>query len=225
MFIYASKTVHIMCMTTGPGSRWQLGFGVLERRGSVGVPTQQINKQFCSSRSCNAARSDLVEGLLPCRRQLHSWFLGQGVSEGSVVQAVCLCEGKYLQAQRRPASWNRRGKFKIQEHCRYLWYRHVARLLGWCERKQFPTLVTEILRTHIYPIACENDEKTCTCVIEAKQGSVPPICGGHCCNRQCNHGDGAVRDAIEAEAASEVGAKEGGCQNNCHSGYADTNAP
>ena len=192
---------------------------------SVGVLTQQINKQLCSSRSCNAARSDMVEGLLLCRRILHSWFLGQGVSEGSAAQAIRLCEGKYLQAQRRPTSWNRRGKFGVWEHCRYLWYKHAARLLRWCERKQFPTLVTEILRTHIYPTAGENDEETCACAIEAKQGSIPPICGGHCCNRQCNHGDRAVRDTIEAKAASEVSAKEGGCHNSCHSGDADTNAP
>ena len=167
----------------------------------------------------------MVEGPLPCRRKLHSWFLGQGVLEGSATQAIRLCESKYLQAQQHPASWNRRGKFGVQEHCRYLWYRHAARLLGWCERKQFPTLVTEILRAHIYPTVGGNDEETCPCTIEAKQGFVPPICGGHCYNRECNHRDGAVRDAVKAKAASEVGVKEGGCRNNPHSGYADTNAP
>ena len=41
----------------------------------------------------------------------------------------------------------------------YLWYRHVARLLGWCERKQFPTLDPEILRIHIYPTAGEMMKK------------------------------------------------------------------
>jgi hypothetical protein len=33
------------------------------------------------------------------------------------------------------------------------------------------------------------------------------------------------RRRAEAEAASEIGAKEGGCHNNCHSGDANTNAP
>ena len=73
--------------------------------------------QLCSSRRCNAARSEMVEGLLLCRRKLHSWFRGQGVSEGSAPHAIRLCEGKYLQAQRRPASWNWRAKFKVREHC------------------------------------------------------------------------------------------------------------
>jgi hypothetical protein len=133
---------------------------------SVGVRTQQINRQLCSTRSCNASRSDIVEGLLSCRTKLHFWFLEQGVSEGRAAQAIRLCEGKYLQAQPRPASWNQRGKFGIREHCRYLWYRHAVRLLGWYERKQFPASTTEILCSHIYSTAGEDDEETCAYAIE-----------------------------------------------------------
>jgi len=55
---------------------------------------------------------------------------------------------------------NRKGTFGIQERCRYLWYRHAARILGWCERRRFPDNVTGILRGHVFPQQVGGDEET-----------------------------------------------------------------
>ena len=99
-----------------------------------------------------------------------------------------------------------------------------CKVIGVVERKQFPSLVMEILRTHIYPTVSENDEETCPCAIEANQGFVRPVCGGHCCNRECDHKGGAVRDVVEVDAASEVDAEER-CKNNYHSGDQETQTP
>lgn len=65
-----------------------------------------------------------------------------------------------IHVRARPSRWNRRGKFGVQERCRYLWYRHAARILGWCDRKKFPDLVTGILRAHVFPTPGGEDETT-----------------------------------------------------------------
>ena len=90
--------------------------------------------------------------------ELQKWFGEQGVSEEGATRAVQLLDASTLLAQPRPSRWNRRGNFGVQERCRYLWYRHAARILGWCERKRFPDLVTGILRGHIFPTQGVRDE-------------------------------------------------------------------
>lgn len=89
---------------------------------------------------------------------LHKWFSGQGVSKEGATRAVQLLDASTLLAQPRPSRWNRRGEFGVQERCRYLWYRHAARILGWCERRRFPDIVTSILRGHVFPTQVVRDE-------------------------------------------------------------------
>lgn len=91
---------------------------------------------------------------------LHNWFISQGVSTEAATRAVQLLDATRLLAHPRPSRWNRRGKFGVQERCRYLWYRHAARILGWCDRKKFPDLVTGILRAHVFPTPGGEDETT-----------------------------------------------------------------
>lgn len=100
--------------------------------------------------------------------ELRNWFNRQGVSEVGAARAVQLLDASSLLAQPRPSSWNRRGQFGVQERCRYLWYRHAARILGWCDRRRFPDLVTGILRGHAFPTEVVCDEATG----EAGKGSV-----------------------------------------------------
>ena len=90
--------------------------------------------------------------------ELAKWFAGQGVSTEGASRAVQLLDANTLLAQPRPSRWNRRGEFGVQERCRYLWYRHAARILGWCERRRFPDIVTGILRQHIFPTHGPSDE-------------------------------------------------------------------
>ena len=90
--------------------------------------------------------------------ELHKWFSGQGVSQEAATRAVQLLDASILLAQPRPSRWNRRGQFGVQERCRYLWYRHAARILGWCERRRFPDIVTSILRGHVFPTPAVSDE-------------------------------------------------------------------
>lgn len=91
---------------------------------------------------------------------LRNWFRGQGVSEEAAARAVSLLDARTLLSQPRPGRWNRRGTFGVQERCRYLWYRHSARILGWCERRRFPDLVTSILRGHVFPAEGGGNEAT-----------------------------------------------------------------
>ncbi|KAG0595748.1 hypothetical protein M758_UG193600 [Ceratodon purpureus] len=129
--------------------------------------------RFVSKSGCDGAKSDMVEGLQGCRRLLHSWFCEQGLSEDRATHAIQLCKGKFLEEQPRPTAWNRRGSFGVSERRRYLWYRHAARLLGWCERKQFPPLVTDILRSHVYRSIGEGDEESCLCPREVSGFPMP----------------------------------------------------
>ena len=95
--------------------------------------------------NCNSAERVYLEV------ELEKWFTGQGVSREGALRAVRLLDATALLAQPRPSRWNRRGNFGVQERCRYLWYRHAARILGWCERTRFPDIVTQLLRGHIFP--------------------------------------------------------------------------
>ena len=104
--------------------------------------------------SCKSATRISLEG------ELEKWFGRQGVSKEGASRAVQLLDANTLLAQPRPSRWNRRGTFGVQERCRYLWYRHAARILGWCERRRFPDIVTGILRQHIFPTQGERDETT-----------------------------------------------------------------
>lgn len=89
---------------------------------------------------------------------MENWFTGQGVSSEGASRAVRLLDATALLAQPRLSRWNRRGNFGVQERCRYLWYRHAARILGWCDRTRFPDIVTRILRGHIFPTQGRRDE-------------------------------------------------------------------
>ena len=99
---------------------------------------------------------------------LQSWFELQGVSVDGATRAVKLLDASVLLAQPRPSQWNRKGDFGIQERCRYLWYRHAARILGWCDRRRFPDIVTSLLRGHVFPQHAGRDETS----REAAQGSI-----------------------------------------------------
>ena len=116
----------------------------------VGVGLVYMEK----SGSCKSADRVDLEGVL------RSWFATQGVSEVGATRALTLLDASTLLAEPRPSRWNRRGAFGIQERCRYLWYRHAARILGWCERRRFPDIVTGILRTHVFPTQAGTDEAT-----------------------------------------------------------------
>ena len=83
--------------------------------------------------------------------ELVNWFAQQGVSGVGASRALRLLDATALLAEPRPSRWNRRGNFGVQERCRYLWYRHAARILGWCDRQRFPDVVTRLLRGHIFP--------------------------------------------------------------------------
>ena len=104
--------------------------------------------------SCKSAKRVSLEG------DLQSWFVGQGVYVEGAERAVQLLDANVLLKQPRPSRWNRKGNFGDQERCRYLWYRHAARILGWCERRRFPDIVTRILRTHVFPQHGAHDETT-----------------------------------------------------------------
>ena len=104
--------------------------------------------------------------------ELQNWFAGQGVSTEGATRAVQLLDPATLLAHPCPSRWNRKGTFGVQERCRYLWYRHAARILGWCERRKFPDCVTTILRGHIFPTDCGRDEET----REDGQGRVLAAC-------------------------------------------------
>ena len=105
--------------------------------------------------TCKSAERVSLEG------ELYKWFTDQGVSHSGAARAVQLLDASTLLAQPRPSRWNRRGEFAVQDRCRYLWYRHAARILGWCERKRFPDIVTGILRGHVFPTLDGRDEATC----------------------------------------------------------------
>ena len=92
--------------------------------------------------------------------EVHKWFSGHGVSKQGATRAVQLLDASTLLAQPRLSRWNRRGEFGVQEWCRYLWYRHTARILGWCEHRRFPDIVTSILRGHVFPTQAVRDEAT-----------------------------------------------------------------
>ena len=133
-------------------------------------------------KSVKSAEREALEGAL------HNWFQGQGVSVAGATRAVRLLDAEVLLAQPRPSRWNRKGDFGVQERCRYLWYRHAARILGWCDRRRFPAIVTDILRGHAFPQHGGRDEAAC----EEDKGSVSgnsragrlAIQGGHCCAGQ-----------------------------------------
>ena len=107
-------------------------------------------------------RSSICEfaNTISVEAELRNWFRGQGVSEEGAARAVLLLDARTLLAQPRPGRWNRRGTFGVQERCRYLWYRHAAVILGWCERRRFPDLVTGILRGHVFPTEGGRNEAT-----------------------------------------------------------------
>ena len=92
--------------------------------------------------------------------ELENWFARQGFSKEGASRVVQLLDASTLLTQPRPSQWNCRGKFRVQEWCQYLWYRHAARILGWCDCKRFPNIVTGILRGHIFPMQGGRNEAT-----------------------------------------------------------------
>ena len=104
-------------------------------------------------------QSGELAGLEASALLIRSWFRSQGVGEEGAARAVRLLNREVLLNERRPARWNRRGQFGPEERCRYMWYRHSAKILGWCERHQFPAEIREILRNHCFPSPrAENEE-------------------------------------------------------------------
>ena len=71
------------------------------------------------------------------------------------------------------------------ERCRYLWYRHAARILSWCDRKQFPDNVIRILRTYIFSTQASKNEET----REDGKGGVPTGAVAHSWDCGANHHD------------------------------------
>ena len=122
---------------------------------SVASVFQPIDSAYMERSSTNSIADRIL-----LESELRNWFAGQGVSGEGAAKAVQLLDATTLLAQPRPSRWNRRGAFGVQERCRYLWYRHAARILGWCERRRFPDTVTAILRTHVFPTQGERHEAT-----------------------------------------------------------------
>ena len=110
---------------------------------------------------------------LAAGEELNRWFRGHCVSEEGARRAVLLLDVTTLLAQPRPSRWNRRGNFGVNARCRYLWYRHAAKILGWCDRTAFPTLVTDIIRSQVFPDTLDHDEAP----REDAEGGVPTILG------------------------------------------------
>lgn len=81
---------------------------------------------------------------------IRNWVRQQGRSKATSEKVVALLQRQCLLAEPRPKMWNRKGKFADAEHCRYLWYRHTAKLLGWKERRHFPEFVTSLLKNHFF---------------------------------------------------------------------------
>ena len=92
-----------------------------------------------------------VKELVGVEAELYRWFRVQGATEEGSRRVVALLNSEYLLVEPRPRRWNRRGDFGHQERCRYLWYRHAARILGWCDRQQFPDFIRGLLRDQYYP--------------------------------------------------------------------------
>lgn len=84
---------------------------------------------------------------------IQTWARQQGVREESVSRIVKSLDRAHLLALPRPRTWNRKGSFGVQEHARYLWYRHTARTLGWQERRKFPEFIGAILKQVVFPEA------------------------------------------------------------------------
>ena len=89
------------------------------------------------------------------------WFRSQGVAEAGATRAVRLLDRTLLLKEPRPARLNRRGQFGAEKRCRYFWYCHAAKILGWCERKQFPSEIRDILRCNCFPSPTGEDEEAC----------------------------------------------------------------
>ena len=92
--------------------------------------------------------------------ELQKWFAGQGVSSTGPTRAVQLLDASVLLAQPRPSQWNQRGDFRVHERCRYLWYKHATRILGWFDRRRFPDIVTTILCRYAFLEQGGRDEAT-----------------------------------------------------------------
>ena len=159
----AIVTTTLQYWVLGLGGRWSPGLGTRHFAGGglsyIDIQISELLKVFRFPASCQRlGRVYMASGgacKITDRNSLESdllkWLSEQGVSVEGAAQAVHLLDANTLLAQPRPSRWNRRGNFGVQERCRYLWYRHAARILGWCERKRFPDFVTAILRGHVFP--------------------------------------------------------------------------
>lgn len=85
------------------------------------------------------------------KHSIEAWVRGQGLREGTVRKIVDSLNKENLLALPRPRTWNRRRTFGVQEHARYLWYRHTAKSLEWQERRKFPEWVGALLKQVVFP--------------------------------------------------------------------------
>jgi hypothetical protein len=97
--------------------------------------------------------------------ELYCWFLSEGASVGEAAKAIRLLQKTLLLSTPYPRRWNRRGDFGVQEHCRYLWYRHGAVVLGWSEQKKYPTWVQDLLNHDFYSDVTTEAQGACSCPI------------------------------------------------------------
>lgn len=119
--------------------------------------------------------SHIFKGDVNSIEELQRWFRLQGASKREVCKAVRLLDRVQLEAEPRPRKWNRRGHFPIEDHCRYLWYRHAARLLGWCDRHQFPQFVRDLLRQVFKSSPKPEDEEGSACLQVQGGPNLPPV--------------------------------------------------
>lgn len=107
-------------------------------------------------------KSAELEGVEDNALEVRRWFRSQGVSETGAARAVRLLDRTSLEQEPKPARRNRRGQFGVDKHCRYLWYRHTAKILGWCDRHQFPSSIRDILCRQYFPSPSAEDEEART---------------------------------------------------------------
>lgn len=104
-----------------------------------------------------------AEGLEEAILQLRVWAQGQRLSPLNSDKVANLCNESFLLSQPVPRNWSRRGEFLKEEHCRYLWYCNVARLLRWRERRWFVDFMRLILNNYVLPTPnTDQHEVACT---------------------------------------------------------------
>jgi hypothetical protein len=82
---------------------------------------------------------------------LRQWFRSEFASIEGALKAIQFLDKAVLLSTPYPSTWNRRGNFGVAQRCHYLWYRQGARIFGWCEQRQYPAWVREVVKRDFYP--------------------------------------------------------------------------